>query len=132
MTAQAAIERQPIDIGQVPAKKILRRTTGSCPTCLETVPASVVEDGGAVYLVKECPTDGDSRTMLSQHADYYSPLMDYFFDIVPAHLPQRDYILRLTSKCNMACPICLAWANESKEEDLPVESIKNSSPDANA
>ena len=34
--------------------------------------------------------------------------------------PQRDYIVRLTERCNLRCRICLAYANARESEDYPL------------
>ena len=103
----------------------VRETRGTCPVCFEIVPACVILKEGAVYLEKNCPEHGSHRVLLSNHGDYYLPLMEAYFDLLPESLPQRDYILRLTGRCNMDCPICLASANRYEEQDLPLEQIRD-------
>ena len=56
---------------------------------------------------------------MSSHPDYYAELEDYYFRVMTSALPQRDYIIRLTEKCNLSCPICLASASEFTLPDLP-------------
>ncbi|MFH1531316.1 MAG: radical SAM protein [Pseudomonadota bacterium] len=103
----------------------LRRTRGTCPECIEVVPAAIIEDGGRIFIEKRCPEHGAHRALISIHPRYYKELSNYFFSIMGESLPQRDYILRLTARCNMQCPICLASANDYTEEDLPVGEIRN-------
>jgi molybdenum cofactor biosynthesis enzyme MoaA len=103
--------------------EVLRETRGTCPLCVEMVPARVVEDGGRIFLEKECPDHGTNRALISISPAYYRDLERYFFQVMPESFRQRDYILRLTGRCNMNCPICLASANEYKEEDLPFADI---------
>ncbi len=103
--------------------RILSQTRGTCPVCIEMVEAHVVEEDGKVYIEKSCPRHGNHRSLISVAPEYYKDLHDYYFDVLPDSLPQRDYILRLTGRCNMACPICLASANDFEEQDLPRETI---------
>jgi len=91
--------------------------------CVEVVDARVLETDGKIYLEKICPEHGPHRSLISVAPGYYRDLADYYFDLLPGSLPQRDYILRLTGRCNMACPICLTSANDFQEEDLPRETI---------
>lgn len=90
--------------------KVLRSTVSVCPTCLQDLPAEVVEDGGAVYLRKTCPEHGMAECLLSRHPWYYEALDRYFFAAVGKPAPQRDYLVRMTERCNLQCPICLASA----------------------
>ena len=102
----------------------IKKTRGTCPVCIEMVDARVIEKDGSVFIEKNCPEHGINRGLLSNSPDYYRPLIDFFFKVIPNSHKQRDYILRLTAKCNMECPICLASANDYNEEDLSLESLK--------
>ncbi len=104
--------------------RTLRETSGTCPECIRIVPAEVIEDSGRVFIEKHCPEHGSNRALISIDPDYYKELSRYFLSVMNENLPQRDYILRLTGRCNMNCPICLASANDYEEEDLPVEEIR--------
>jgi len=105
-------------------ERVLRHTRGTCPICIREVPARVVVRQGEVRLVKRCPEHGEQSALLSRRPDYYEELHDYYFDLHPGELPQRDYILRLTARCNMSCPICLASSDQYPEQDLPRETIR--------
>ncbi len=107
-----------------PAAKVLRTTRGTCPVCIEMVDARVIVDEGKVFLEKECPDHGIKRAFLSNHPRYYGELMEAFFELMPESYPQRDYILRLTARCNMQCPICLASADDYQERDLTLEEAR--------
>ena len=109
--------------GGSPAR-VVRETRGTCPVCIEMVDARVVVDEGKVFLEKHCPEHGTKRAFLSNHPDYYVELMEAFFELMPGSYPQRDYILRLTSRCNMKCPICLASADDYEERDLTLEEVR--------
>ena len=103
--------------------RVLRETRGTCPVCIEMVPAKVVEDGGRVFIEKLCPEHGSNRALIAIDPAYYEELVNYYFSVLPDGHRQRDYILRLTGRCNMNCPICLASANEYEEQDLPMADI---------
>ena len=103
---------------------LIRRTQGTCPECLHMVPAEVREAEGAIWLCKRCPRDGDTRTFLSAHPAYYRDLHRFYFDVMRHSHPQRDYILRLTERCNLECPICLAGANQEILEDYSLAEVR--------
>jgi 7,8-dihydro-6-hydroxymethylpterin dimethyltransferase len=103
---------------------LLRATRGTCPICVEMVDARVLEDEGCVYIAKDCPEHGENRALLSRNPAYFRELMEYYFDLLPDSLPQRDYILRLTGRCNMQCPICLASADDYEEQDLTLPQLR--------
>ena len=102
----------------------IRATTGTCPVCIEPAPAAVIEEDGAIFIEKRCPVHGSSRALLSKNPGYYRSLSEFYFDLFPESLPQRDYILRLTASCNLDCPICLASANRYDERDLSGADIR--------
>jgi len=88
------------------------------------VESRVVVKEGSVYIEKHCPEHGVNSGLLSNSADYYQDLMSFYFKVMEKSNPQRDYILRLTAKCNMECPICLASANDYQEKDLGLKDIQ--------
>jgi MoaA/NifB/PqqE/SkfB family radical SAM enzyme len=98
--------------------KVLRRTRAVCPTCLRDVAATVVRRENEVALERTCPQHGPSTARLSAEPEYWSELDRFYFRVNPDGWPQRDYILRLTERCNLACPICLASANTNDTPDL--------------
>ena len=104
--------------------EVIKETKGTCPVCVEMVPAQVIVEAGIVYIEKNCPEHGKNRGLLSRAPEYYKELMAAFFELMPKSLSQRDYIIRLTARCNMSCPICLASANDYEEKDLSFEDLK--------
>lgn len=106
------------------SKTIIRETESVCPVCLAKLKASIVEDEGKVYMEKRCDTHGDFNLLLSQHADYYRGLDEFYFSVMNKSFPQRDYIVHLTNKCELNCPICLAEANLRGTKDYPLENLK--------
>jgi len=101
----------------------LRKTRAVCNECVAPIDAVVTEVDGAIYLVKTCPEHGEQRVRLSQDAPYFRDLHDFFFDVMPPTTPQRDFIIRLTDRCNLDCSICLASANLLKQDDYPLDKL---------
>ena len=102
----------------------IRETRSVCPDCLRPVAAAVVEREGLVVLEKRCPDHGTTRLLLSRHPDYYRDLNAYYFAVAKTTFPQRDYIVNLTNRCNLRCPICLANAGSGQSKDFSVEALK--------
>lgn len=108
--------------------KVLRTTRSVCPTCLVDLPAEVVEDGGVVLLRKTCPEHGTAECLLSRHPWYYEALDRFFFAALGKPPRQRDYLVRMTERCNLQCPICLASASPVNRPpevpDMTVERLR--------
>jgi pyruvate-formate lyase-activating enzyme len=106
------------------AGPIIRKTHGLCPECLLCVPAEVREEKNAIFLVRTCREHGESRTFLSAHPDYYRDLNRYYFSVMRKSHPQRDFIVRMTERCNLDCPICLAGANQDVLADFTLDEFR--------
>ena len=104
--------------------RILRQTRGVCSTCLADVPAVVRQREGAVYLEKDCPQHGITAQLLSRAAADWAELDRYYFRVNADERPQRDFIVRMTERCNLACPICLAKANTEDTPDLDLRGLE--------
>jgi MoaA/NifB/PqqE/SkfB family radical SAM enzyme len=102
---------------------VIRETGSVCPECLETIKADILEDGGKVYMSKECPRHGTFRLLLSAHPGYYRQLDDFYFSLMGKNFPQRDYIVNLTNKCDLDCPICLAESNDLTGGDYAKDAL---------
>ncbi|MFH1791329.1 MAG: radical SAM protein [Candidatus Omnitrophota bacterium] len=107
----------------MPETAVIRNTLSICPSCSAKIPASIVERDGAVYLDKRCAKDGDFSLLLSLHPDYYRRLDGYYFAVIDRSFVQRDYILHLTNRCELECPICLAEANRRMTADYPLKDL---------
>jgi len=105
-------------------KLIIRKKKSVCPVCLARVEADIVEREGKVYMDKRCNTHGSFNLLLSRHPHYYRGLNEFYFSLMDRSLSQHDYIIHLTNRCELNCPICLADANLRKTEDYPLESLK--------
>jgi len=104
---------------------VIRETQSVCPVCIEAVPARLVAREDGVFLVKECPTHGTNEVKLSSHRWYHEGLDRYYFSVMNEEFPQRDYLIRLTERCNLKCPICLASANMNERPEYTREDLDN-------
>ncbi len=109
---------------QPPREQAIRQTQGVCPTCLALVPAVVINRDGSAYLEKTCDDCGLESQLLSRNAAHWGELDRFYFEVNGEQYPQRDYIVRMTERCNLDCPICLARANEADTPDLDLTGLE--------
>ncbi len=116
----------PVPVGFVdgPDIRVIRHTRGRCNTCLADAPARVVRDAHEARLEKWCSTHGVTDQVLSRAPDYWEKLDHFYFRVNQENYRQRDYIVRMTEKCNLDCPICLAQANTQNTPDLGLDRLK--------
>ncbi len=102
----------------------LRSTTGTCSRCGRSAPSRVelLQDGA--FLVKECPEHGATRQLLSRHPEEWADLDRFYFQVNGDRRPQRDYLVRMTERCNLSCPICLAEANDHATPDMDLDALR--------
>ena len=106
-------------------------TQSICPQCRSLIPAKVEAENNSVFFRKFCPRHGESRSLVRRGLDEYLSAHRY---VRPAWQP-REFtgddtkpcpegcgfcsrheqhlcmpIIEITSRCNMACPICIADA----------------------
>ncbi|OGW75952.1 MAG: hypothetical protein A2Z72_04610 [Omnitrophica bacterium RBG_13_46_9] len=105
-------------------KTVIRKTQSVCPACLAKIEALIVERENNVYMDKRCGAHGAFSLLLSRHPQYYKGLNDFYFPLMRKSLSQHDYIVHLTNRCELDCPICLADANLRETEDYPLENLK--------
>ncbi len=103
---------------------VLRHTTGRCHHCTAELPAEVRVYKDRVDLFKLCPDCGPCTQLLSKDPDYWAELDTYYFRVNSENYPQRDYIIRMTERCNLQCPICLAKANTEDTPDLDLSGLE--------
>jgi uncharacterized radical SAM superfamily Fe-S cluster-containing enzyme/CTP:molybdopterin cytidylyltransferase MocA len=122
-----------------PAAVVLGATESVCPECLKAIPACKTIDGDDVYLEKACPEHGVFRTIIWRGPPAYQawtvasppsspPVCATAVDkgcpfdcgLCPDHRQQTCCVLlEVTSRCNLACPVCFAAAGgEGKDPDL--------------
>ena len=104
--------------------KSIRKTKSVCPVCLSNIDADILELDGKVFMKKSCAAHGEFSLLISNDADYYSQLSDYYFSLMGRSFSQRDYIVHLTNSCELNCPICLAGANTRRTSDYPIDDLK--------
>ncbi len=110
---------------EVPAQaRVVRNTRGTCSVCAVEVPAAVVILDGKALLQKTCPEHGVTTQLLSQKAQWWADLDRFYFDVNDEAYAQRDYIVRMTERCNLDCPICLAKANTEDTPDLDLSGLE--------
>jgi uncharacterized radical SAM superfamily Fe-S cluster-containing enzyme len=106
-------------------------TESVCPVCLATIPAERVAEGGTVYLKKTCPEHGTVSTPVWRGLESYlrwgetprvfsQPAVcatevkrgcPHDCGLCPDHLQQSCCVLlEVTSRCDLACPVCYASA----------------------
>ncbi len=88
------------------------------------MPAAVIVRDGEVLLEKQCEHHGLTAQLLSRNPDYWGELDTFYFKANPDEYPQRDFIVRMTERCNLDCPICLAKANTEDTPDLGMEAVQ--------
>jgi uncharacterized radical SAM superfamily Fe-S cluster-containing enzyme len=111
-------------------------TTGLCPTCLLTVPATLVAEDGRVWLTGTCARHGEHRALVASDAEEYLRLRKYVPDRVaggcccgpdevcgPAEGPPTCVLLlEITQACNLRCPTC--YADAHGHEFMPIEEAR--------
>ncbi|MEI2385462.1 radical SAM (seleno)protein TrsS [Breoghania sp. JC706] len=126
------------------SRLVLANTESVCPDCLATVPAIRYAEGDTVYLEKTCPQHGTTSTPI------WRGLKSYFLwdasprnrsrvpkpatvvhegcprdcGLCPDHQQQSCCVLlEVTSRCDLACPVCFASATR-KGEDISFDTIE--------
>ncbi|HYL80429.1 MAG TPA: radical SAM protein, partial [Candidatus Acidoferrum sp.] len=122
-----------------PITRSLPRTIRSlCPECLRTIPAEEFIEDGRVIMRKSCPAHGAFRDIVFSDAEMFLRMEAWHFGdgqgfANPAgdeqgECPQRCGIcgwhtshtslanVDLTSRCNLACSVCFADANQRAYE----------------
>lgn len=138
----ARIPFGPFASGGDPADVLPRQTQGFCPECRRKVPARLVERDGDVRLVRECPVHGIADTMHWVDAGLYRDLVRVVGDapwcrslecVDGAHcdrcLPKTyNLMMDVTSRCNLACPVCCTDATGKGPPDLSIDALVDRLP----
>jgi 7,8-dihydro-6-hydroxymethylpterin dimethyltransferase len=120
----------------------LAATQSFCHKCRKLVPAKIIQQAGAVYILKNCPVHGEIKEIYEEDASYHSrkSLYDksgtkprtetniengcpYDCGLCPAH-DQHSCIglIEITQKCDLRCPDC--YANSGEGEHLSLKKIE--------
>src|SRR5512136_2465265 len=116
---------------------LIDKTVSSlCPVCLKVVQAHLFQEGDKVFMEKRCGVHGNFREIYWSDATLYKKFYNYFSNghgivnstserlgcpldcgLCKNHLTSTLLgNIDLTSRCNMACPICFADAGDSHYE----------------
>ncbi len=143
MTTLAGREILPI------TRSLPRMVRSLCPECLGTIPAEEFVEDGQVLMRKACPEHGTFRDVIFSDAELFLQMEEWHFGDgqgfanpaggVKGACPHRCGIcgwhtshtslanLNLTARCNLACPVCFADANQCAYElsfDQAVEVLR--------
>lgn len=119
-------------------------TSSLCPYCLRVLEAKRINAGDKVYMLKHCPEHGPFKSIIWRGAPSFSdwkrpkkpssPLKALTesskgcpFDCGPC--PDHGQhtctaLVEITSRCNLACPICFADAGLSQSNDPSIEELE--------
>jgi len=110
-------------------------STSICPECLKKIPMRIYEENGVIYLEKTCPEHGKFDDIYWGDAELFKWFYDNWYNakyvgsglenphsktvkgcpfdcgICPQHKsPTILGIIDVTNRCNLACPVCFAYA----------------------
>ena len=113
-------------------------STSLCPECMTRIPMRIYEESGVIYLEKTCPEHGKFEDVYWGDAELFKWFYDNWYNaryvgsglqnpqtetvkgcpfdcgICPQHkTPTILGIIDVTNRCNMACPVCFAYAGAS-------------------
>ncbi len=112
--------------------KPIKDTKSICPECLQALDAQIYEDGGKVFIKKECLQHGKFTELYWSDYDQYQRAESFRFDgegienprtqkvkgcpldcgICPEHKSHTALaIIDITNRCNLKCPVCFANAS---------------------
>jgi uncharacterized radical SAM superfamily Fe-S cluster-containing enzyme len=111
-----------------------------CPVCLKVVSAHILQESGKVFMEKQCDDHGSFREIYWSDELLYKRFIKYLQDDRKSGLGNSTAELKgcphdcgvcnnhitstllgnidLTSRCNMACPICFADAGGELEPSI--------------
>ncbi len=130
---------------------LIKTTKSICPECLKVLDATIFEDGGKVFIKKECSEHGPFQELYWSDYKQYMRAEKFRHDgegltnprtktvkgcpydcgICPEHKSHTALaIIDVTNRCNLKCPVCFANANyagyvyEPTKEQV-IEMLKN-------
>ncbi len=116
-------------------------TSSLCGECQKKIDAKIIEQGGRIYIQKQCPEHGRFCDLLEENAGFYLKHGDYDkpgtkcktqtqikngcpFDcgLCPNHDQHTcNGLIEITNACDLGCPTC--YAHSGKGDNLPLETI---------
>jgi uncharacterized radical SAM superfamily Fe-S cluster-containing enzyme len=121
-----------IQVTQVNTMNVIKNTKSLCPECLQALDATIYEEGGKVFIKKECPQHGAYQELYWSDYDQYMRAEKFRCDgtgvenprtqkdkgcpldcgICPEHKSHTALaIIDVTNRCNLLCPVCFANAS---------------------
>lgn len=112
--------------------KTIKNTKSICPECLKVLDATIFEEGGKVYISKECQDHGSFQELYWSDYNQYVRAEKFRCDgdglnnprtktvngcpydcgICPEHKSHTALaIIDVTNRCNLKCPVCFANAS---------------------
>lgn len=100
---------------------VLERTESICPFCKKIIPAEIIEENSSVFMVKQCAEHGSFKAILSKYSWYYRGLNQLYDILFPdghplSHRTIRSVQFYPTTRCNLQCPLCYSYDNETNKE----------------
>lgn len=116
----------------MPPANINKVVSSLCPVCLKVVPARIYQEGCKIFMEKRCEAHGEFRDLYWSDASLYAKFNKYWcygqgiedsrpsaqgcpFDCGICCNHKTGTLLAnidITSRCNMACPVCFADAGD--------------------
>lgn len=125
--------------------KTIETTKSICPECKKLLDAEIYENENKVIMKKSCEDHGLFQCLLSTDAERYKNAAKfnkpglkpqkflteknkgcpYDCGLCTEHLQHSCVgIIEITSKCNLACPVCFASSLPNKKSALGIEKIE--------
>lgn len=118
---------------------------GLCRQCRRIVPARIIEEGGAVYQERICPTCGSGRARIADSVEWYLERAATAVHCKPARQPGdpvqhgcpfdcgpcafhanacRLPVFSVTNACNLDCPICFTYNRADARYHMSREELR--------
>lgn len=124
--------------------RVLAGTESVCPVCLKALPAELVGEGDSVYIRRVCPDHGPFSGLVWQGEPALSGWektkvpaggvrretgaergCPHDCGRCPAHEQHACTVLfEITSRCNLACPVCFADSGRDTRPFAPLASLQ--------
>ncbi len=121
-----------------------RKVSSLCPVCRKVISAHIFQENSKVFMEKKCDDHGNFREIYWSDASLYKKFIKYLWNshklgnsasekrgcpldcgLCKSHITSTLLgNIDLTSRCNMACPICFADAGDNHYEPS-LEQIKS-------
>jgi 7,8-dihydro-6-hydroxymethylpterin dimethyltransferase len=118
---------------------------GMCRQCRALCPARVIEEDGAVYQERLCPTCGPARARLADRVEWYLQRTAFTVRCKPARIPGHPVqqgcpldcgpcafhanacrlpVFSVTNLCNLDCPICFTYNRPDRRYHMSREELR--------